>query len=362
MTTAITTVEREEPELPGMLAMQTQVLDLIKGASLRDVAKAQSDLEAMKQYAKKHKNYEEAALVISDLAAKVARRGGELLSDIEFSKGGRPNRSHDETGFHVKLSDIGISKSQSSRWQAIAAIPEQTFNHHLEQAAKSKRPVTIQSLLKLAPKKQESADIIEMPLADDRGRVVSSLSELGDEKFATIYADPPWSYGNQATRACTDKHYVTMGIADICAMPVKDYAAENAQLHLWTTSGFLREAFDVIEAWGFEYRSGFIWAKSRDTDSDDMDCPPKAKLGIGNYWRLSHEYLLLGIRGSATFKDKSLASWAAMDRGRHSAKPELVRDMVERAFVGPRLEIFGRNAVPGWTVLGNEVQRSLFAG
>jgi len=137
-------------------------------------------------------------------------------------------------------------------------------------------------------------------------------------------------------------------VDDIRAMPISEYAADDAQLHLWTTNGFLRDAFQVMEAWGFEYRSVFVW------------CKPQ--LGIGNYWRVSHEFMLMGIRGSATFLDKSLKSWAELERGQHSKKPEAVRAMVEAAFHGPRLELFGRMAVPGWTVFGNEVERSLFAG
>jgi N6-adenosine-specific RNA methylase IME4 len=233
-------------------------------------------------------------------------------------------------------------------------------------------PLSIRGALKLlkADKGDDAvAEESEVEATDDelmdRGRIITSLDDVSGQKFATIMADPPWSYGNQATRASTDNHYVTMSVEDICAMPVADLAADDAQLHLWTTNGFLREAFSVMEAWGFAYRGVFVWCKSADgTDADDvdMDAPPKATIGIGNYWRVSHEFLLLGIRGSATFEDKSLPSWAAMKRVKHSAKPESVRVMVESAFHGPRLELFGRMAAPGWTVFGNQVKRSLFAG
>lgn len=342
-------IEQEEPHVALMISRREQCLSLIKNGGLRDILKAKSIADAAKEYLSKHEHYRDAASAMSEISARAARRGGEILSEIDFDKGGRPskNRSHDETGFQT-LAELGISKSQSSRWQALAAIPEQTFEHHVATAVAKHQPVIIKKLLSLAPtptkaKRKEPAEVLDEP-----GSIIKSLDEIAGQKFATIMADPPWAYGNQATRAATDNHYVTMSVADICAMPVAGLAAEDAQLHLWTTNGFLREAFDVIDAWGFSYRSCFVW------------CKPQ--LGIGNYWRVSHEFLLLGIRGSATFEDKSLKSWAELDRGKHSAKPESVRAMIETAFVGPRLELFGRIACPGWTVFGNEVERSLYAG
>lgn len=166
-------------------------------------------------------------------------------------------------------------------------------------------------------------------------------------RFGTVYADPPWRYGNQATRAATDNHYPTMGVEEIAALPVAELAAPASHLHLWATVGFLPEALDVLRAWGFDYRSQFIWEKPQ--------------MGLGNYWRLSHEILLLGVRGGCRFRDKGLRSCATIPRGRHSAKPEQVRAMIERASPGPRLELFGRLPAPGWTVWGNEIGRELFS-
>lgn len=168
-------------------------------------------------------------------------------------------------------------------------------------------------------------------------------------KFGTIYADPPWPYDNQGTRAATGNHYGTETVewmSDPENMPIEALSEDASHLHLWTTNAFLRDAFGLIDAWGFKYKSCFVW------------CKPQ--MGIGNYWRVSHEFLLLGVRGGATFADKSLMSWREMSRGKHSEKPEAVRLMIESASPGPnRLELFGRKAVPGWCVWGNEIARDL---
>jgi len=84
------------------------------------------------------------------------------------------------------------------------------------------------------------------------GESVPGLQRLVEQerKLPTIYADPPWPYENEASRAAAVNHYPTMPINDICAEPVHWLAEDNAHLHLWTTNAFLREAFSVMDAWG----------------------------------------------------------------------------------------------------------------
>lgn len=167
------------------------------------------------------------------------------------------------------------------------------------------------------------------------------------KRFGCVYADPAWQYGNQATRAATDNHYDTMSVEDICALPVADLAAENAHLHLWTTNAFLFDARRVMEAWGFEYKSVMVWVKPQ--------------MGIGNYWRVSHEFMLFGIRGRAPFGRHDVMSWQQVDRQKHSCKPDVFRRLVEQVSPGPYLELFARQEMPGWTAWGNEVETGLFS-
>ncbi len=104
----------------------------------------------------------------------------------------------------------------------------------------------------------------------------------------------------------------------------------------------------TVRGVGFEFRSSFAWVKPQ--------------IGLGNYWRNSHEILLTAVRGDAKrFNDKSLKSWIEVPRGRHSAKPEQVRRLIERAGKGPRLELFARRGVAGWACWGDQIDRDLLS-
>lgn len=197
---------------------------------------------------------------------------------------------------------------------------------------------------------------IEYGVGDESGTLADLERLITDGRtFGTIYADPPWRYDNSATRGAVGERSAnvttgstagydgTMSVDEICALPVAQLAAENSHLHLWTTNGMLFDAKRVIDAWGFEYKSCFVWVKP--------------KLGMGNYWRVSHEFLLFAVRGSAEFGSHAIKSWGEFPRGQHSAKPEPIRKLIEEVSPAPRLELFGRGAHPGWFVWGNQCDR-----
>lgn len=92
-------------------------------------------------------------------------------------------------------------------------------------------------------------------------------------KFGCIYADLPWRYRNQATRAATSNHYGSLSVEELCALPVGGLATDDAHLHLWVTNAFMFEAFKLFAAWGFEFRTTLVWVKPQ--------------LGLGNYGSVS---------------------------------------------------------------------------
>jgi len=266
---------------------------------------------------------------ISEIEVRATVRLGELLADTERAKGTRNQLKGRFSGGSPKelpeadhvptLSEMGLTKKQAHVAQRAASVPSKDIERFIAESKKDNELPTVTGLVRLA---KVSANR-ERNQSDASGPgAVEHLEQLIDSgaKFGTIYVDPPWKYGNQATRASTDNHYPTMTVDEICEMPVDRVAADNAHLHLWTTNAFLFEAKKVMEAWGFEYKSCFVWVKPQ--------------MGIGNYWRVSHEFMLLGIRGQCPFASHSLMSWASIERTRHSAKPEQIRKMIETASPG----------------------------
>ena len=310
---------------------------LAQAKSVEAVIDIRDKVRAIESYLRRHEGAADAARMALDIRLRAERRLGEMLAET-VEHGGSKSRG-------VTLPE-GVERMQSSRWQRIASLPDEVF----EQELKRDEPST-SALVKRAKQWQAEENTAgrTVDASESQTCTVEHLDELAGsgKKFGTIYADPPWQYGNQSTRASTDNHYVTMPFDEIAALPIESLAADKSHLHLWTTNGFIREAFALIEAWGFEYKSMFIWVKP--------------EMGIGNYWRVSHEIMLLGVRGNLTFADHSQRSWIQASRQAHSTKPHGVRDIIEKTSPGPYLELFGRQAHPRWTVWGNEVSASLFA-
>lgn len=272
----------------------------------------------------------------TEIKLRAERRAGELLRGMEKA------RRHVNCS---SLPQLGITRTQSSRWQRASVVPEEKFAAYVEQANETGREITTSGLLKLA--NVEAPKNGARPAHGDTG-ICTDLSDLmkSGEKFGTIYADPPWRYQNQGTRASTGNHYDgDMSVDEICAMPIAQLCADKCHLHLWTTNAFLFECPKIFDAWGFTFKSSFVWVKPQ--------------MGIGNYWRNSHEIMLLAVKGGQTALSRAEKSWLECSRGKHSAKPDAARHQIERLSPGPFLELFGRKKVSGWTVFGNQVMEEL---
>jgi len=325
---------------------------IIEAKNIEDVLEFRDQAEAIRHYRQVSGEAVEACNEAAEMKLRAERRIGVLIAEMqdngEIHKGGRPSGNLSLATTGLRLSEVEVTRDQSAQWQKLASLPAEAFEAHIREVRESGEQLTTAGALRLAKsvvKQEKRNDIRERAAGAEC--LVSLDGLIADErKFGTVYADPPWVYDNQRTRGATSDHYVGLSVDEIAAMPIAKLVADDAHLHLWTTNAFLFDCPRIMAAWGFEFRSMFIWAKPQ--------------IGMGNYWRVSHEFLLLGVRGSCPFADHSLRSWMEEDRGQHSAKPERVRHLVERASPGPYLELFGRRAVDGWAVFGNEVERDLF--
>ena len=187
--------------------------------------------------------------------------------------------------------------------------------------------------------------------ADGRERRCIMAAELPAGPYSVIYADPPWSYADKSrNRIGAVRHYQTMTTADLCGLPVASIAASDSILFMWATFPNLPAALAVIEAWGFVYKTlGFSWIKTNPVSATYA-------FGPGHYTRANCEICLIGTRGRPVIASRSVSSVIVSDRRRHSQKPDETRDrIVQLCGDVPRVELFARQATPGWDVWGNEV-------
>lgn len=168
------------------------------------------------------------------------------------------------------------------------------------------------------------------------------------EKFRVIYADPAWSYNDKqdtANLGGAAKHYDTMSVSEICSLPVKDIAEKDSVLFLWVTSPLLEDAFTVIDAWGFKYKTSFVW--------------DKVKHNMGHYNSVRHEFLLIATKGSCTPDNKVLYdSVQSVERNNnHSEKPIEFLNIIDDIYnYGNKLEMFCRHIKKeNWFGWGNEI-------
>lgn len=174
--------------------------------------------------------------------------------------------------------------------------------------------------------------------------------------YDLIYADPPWAYlwgtCKKGGNFSPEKHYRTLSIEEICAFgpTIKRLRKKNCALFLWITMPCLPNAFKVMDAWGFKYKTcAFTWVKTR------KDGRPLA--GMGSYTKANAELCLLGMRGHIKAVDKTVPQIVTAPRRGHSVKPLEVMERIERLFgLGTkRVELFARRQVDGWDCWGDEV-------
>ena len=179
-----------------------------------------------------------------------------------------------------------------------------------------------------------------------REAVAGEALELPEGKYRVIYADPPWKYGDTLVEGYgpADHHYEAMTISELEALDVRSIAADESVLFLWVTAPLISSSWSIIRAWGFEYKTMFVWDKVRHN--------------FGHYSSVRHELLLVCTRGSCLPDSPKLHdSVVSLERSKtHSEKPEYFRNLIEEMYTeGRKVELFARRRVDGWDAHGNEL-------
>lgn len=182
------------------------------------------------------------------------------------------------------------------------------------------------------------------------------LESVGDRKFATVLADPPWQFHNRTGKMAPEhkrlSRYSTMSLQEIKVLPVSSIVEDTAHLYLWVPNALLAEGMQVMEHWGFTYKTNLVWYKVRKDGGPD-------RRGVGFYFRNVTEIILFGVRGknARTLRPGRSQENIIVSRKReHSRKPDEQYDLIEACSQGPRIELFARGPRRGWFVWGNQAE------
>lgn len=234
-------------------------------------------------------------------------------------------------------------------------IPENVRNTIRETPIAQKQS----ELLKLARMEEDEQEAVAEVIASGKAKGVKQAQNiikaaemnakplpLPEGPFDVIVADPPWSYDNRAEDAAhrAANPYPSMPISEICAYwqteGLESRAGTNCILWLWTTNAHMREAFSVLDAWGFTHKTILTWVKDR--------------MGTGDWLRGRTEHCLLAVRGKPTVVLGNQTTAIEGPLRQHSRKPDEFYRLVEELCPGSRLELFSRTEREGWTSHGAE--------
>jgi len=166
------------------------------------------------------------------------------------------------------------------------------------------------------------------------------------QKYKLIYADPPWQYRNKTTgrnnKSGAASKYDTISLEDLCKYPISHITEKDAALFLWCTTPLLPHGFEVMNAWGFEYKTTIYWRKIMSQ-------------GLGNWFRGQVEVLLVGVKGKLKPFHCQKANFLQTKVGKHSQKPKQIYGLLESLDLNPKIELFARDRIQGWDAWGTEL-------
>lgn len=236
------------------------------------------------------------------------------------------------------IREAGLEQKQVERFQVLAEHPEIVEQAKAE-ARESQEVVTRSDVLSKI-KKEQRKELIQRQVEEiEKGNI-----EKPDGLFDVIAIDPPWNYGTSfdADGRRVANPYPEMTQEQLKALEIP--AKANCVMFLWTTQKFIWDAKELLDTWGFTYRSMIVWDKE--------------KIGMGDLIRMQCEFCLVGIKGSPVFKDNhSVRDIIREPRREHSRKPEEFYRIVDDLCAGRKLDFFSREERTGWFSYGNDTKK-----
>jgi N6-adenosine-specific RNA methylase IME4 len=290
---------------------------------LEAVRKLMNEMEAIKVLVKQQDDSLKAMNRAGKYKFILEQKVGEMYAQIRAEHGNKT--SSDLTNKQQISRDIGATRQTLNNWAKERLVPADHVEEFEAVCNEHGKELTSAGLWKYHQQRCREDDFDKL-----------EEEKLPDGKYRVIYADPPWLYSksqnnpNGLQSYSSYGHYPMMSTKEIAEIRVQDLAADDSVLFLWSTSPKVQEALEVMNAWRFDYKAMFVW--------------DKMKHNVGHYNSVQHELLLIGTHGSCMPDTKELQrSIVAIERGAHSEKPELFRDLIDVLYEwGPRIELFAR--------------------
>ena len=344
---------------------------VLKAKTPEQIIELEAKIDAMERLMRKSGLYALDKIRPLNEARMLARwRLGQMLAQIERKAGPGPGRGKKGVGFRHPLTFLAVveklrlSRDRAVQAQRIGTLPRDELMREFSRSAKLDvlntydgicdiaRPYWYAEQRKARHKKikQQAKEVGGAAFINVEGGATLVENPIGP--FPLIYADPPWTfdtYSDKGLGRTPTQKYPTMTdqeIIDFCVQGKKipEIAHPHAALILWCTSSNLMRALTIMAAWDFEFKTSAVWVKD--------------KSGMGLVFRNRHEVLLYGTRGNMPGPQYQPPSVFEYSRRAHSEKPREIRAEIEKMYPdfdqSTRLELFGRESVPGWTVYGNE--------
>jgi len=305
-------------------------------SSIEEVKAGRDQMEVMREYAKKQRWDLDSQNQCAERKLWHEHRLGEMLAapDGLRRKGQRDEIFHDEGFAPPKLSDLGISESQSHRWQAIATIPKAHLEAAIASVKAKREELTSRDMYRLARQLERSQ------------RGIIEAAPMPEGPFRCIVIDPPWPMEKIEREVRPNQglvlDYPVMSLEEIAALPIPDRAEPTGcHIYLWVTQKYLPAGLQLFKTWDVAYQCLLTWVKPT---------------GMTPYsWMYNTEHVLFGRIGSLPLDRLGLKLSFEAPALRHSQKPDIFYERVRQASPGPRSDMFAREPHEGFTAWGNEV-------